>query len=227
MLSCFDMLEEIKYEILDNEKLLLTVKELDDKHLGKHQSIDFELLQNIFFSHGILIATLNQEIVAYSIVVFPDVEIEDRYRNKNTVLFYGTVVLPQYRHKGIGTQIAKFQEKICVDRGVFKAQLSVRPENAPSILLRQKQGFIISSYNFKYFSRNLIDSGRFIMEKNLLSDSQSKEFSIDFSVGITVGENPDYDARFNIDNCLKSGMVICDYRLIEKGRAEVCFSEKS
>lgn len=227
MLSCFDMLEEIKYEILDNEKLLLTVKELDDKHLGKHQSIDFELLQNIFFSHGILIATLNQEIVAYSIVVFPDVEIEDRYRNKNTVLFYGTVVLPQYRHKGIGTQIAKFQEKICVDRGVFKAQLSVRPENAPSILLRQKQGFIISSYNSKYFPQNLTDSGRFIMEKNLLCDFLSMEIGVDFSVSIKVGANPDYDARSKIENCLKREMIICNYKLIAKDRAEVYFSEKS
>ncbi|MBZ0242542.1 MAG: GNAT family N-acetyltransferase [Bacteroidales bacterium] len=209
-------------EICHNKNELPEIKKLDDLVFSKHQGISTELLQAIFEQGGLLVYKINNQIVAESQVLFESAA-GQKIENRETALFYGTAVLAEFRGQHIGEALAMAQKKVAVTKGKSLAMLSVRPENAASISLRMKLGFVIKSWQADYYG-----SGRLILEKDLATQAVSHSRApgkVVKSILLKIGDQPDEYARAQIAACFQSNLKPVAYHIINAAEAVLDFSE--
>lgn len=209
-------------EVCSDLAELAAVKELDDFIFGQHQGISNKLLKAIFLQGGLLLCKINKQIVAESQVLFESAA-GQTLEHHQTALFYGTAVLPEFRRQNIGESLAKAQEKLAISKGKIRAMLSVRPENAASIAMRQKMGFSILNWQSNYY-----DNGRLIMEK-WLDPSQREAVkhsaqTISQSVTIKIGNEIDANARTQLGKLTQEGLKPKTYHIIHSQKAVLEFS---
>jgi GNAT superfamily N-acetyltransferase len=208
-------------EVCSNHAELAAVKKLDDLIFGQHQCISNDLLKAIFLQGGLLLCKINKRIVAESQVLFESAA-GQTLENQQTALFYGTAVLPDFRRQNIGKSLAQAQEKLALSKGKIRAVLSVRPENAESINLRQKMDFSITSWQENYYG-----SGRLIMEKWLVplppgAVKQPKQTIK--SVVIKIGDKIDTEARAQLSQLTQIGLRPQAYHITHASEAIIDFS---
>jgi predicted GNAT superfamily acetyltransferase len=209
-------------EVCNQENELAVIKKLDDSIFSKHQGISNELLSAIFHQGGLLIYKIDNRIVAESQVLFEPAAGQS-IENKQSALFYGTAVVPDFRGQHIGEALALAQEKTALSKDKSHALLSVRPENAASICLRMKLGFTITRWQTDYYG-----SGRLIMEKALGSQPllKSKSYTkIVKSIILKTGDQPDEHARTQLAASFLSGFKPVTYHIINPAEAVLGFSE--
>ena len=92
-----------------------------------------------------LVAKVNSDVAGF---IISQVEIE-----KDTL--YGHIVTvnvaPNYRRKGIATQMIKDTEKILRDKGIGESHLEVREDNSAALKLYQNSGYIKIGRLEKYY----------------------------------------------------------------------------
>lgn len=209
-------------EICHHENELPIIKKLDDQVFNGHQGISDELLSAIFKQGGLLVCKINNQIVGESQVLFESAA-GQKIDNKQTALFYGTAVLPNFRRKQIGKALALAQEKLAHLKGKTHAVLSVRPENAASIGLRLKMGFKITSWQADHY-----ENGRLIMEKWFNPKPiNSKELTGKTikSIPINIGDAIDKNARAQLNSISQIGLKPVAYHILNTKKAVIDFSE--
>lgn len=213
-------------EIIKGEDAIKEAKDLDDLVFKNHQGISIEEM-NAISEHGGLIGIRNSvnELIAEAQIIFysiPSViELE-----KGTGLCYGSAVHPSYRKLGLGQVLMKAKIQLAVDKGFKKLTLSVRPENAPAILLWQKFGFSIYGYDSAYFGSE-DTGGRLLMEKYLTSPTQSDPKSNAHPklqrIRINTGDQPDQKARLELKRLSDNKAEFQKYHLIDQDTAEIAY----
>lgn len=213
---------KIKVEILRDENSIREAKVLDDLIFKDHQGITLDEISAIAKQDGLLgIKNSEGSLVAEAQIIFNSIP-GVCYLDPGSALCYGSAVHPLYRRLGLGKTLMKAKEKLALDRNKQRLILTVRPENAPAILLWQKCGFRIYGYDPTYFGDGP-DGGRLLMEKVLVPEQTSDKVSYyqyeTYELEIRTGSKPDICAREELSNSLKDGYFITGYRLAEDGSA--------
>jgi ribosomal protein S18 acetylase RimI-like enzyme len=152
-----------------DEPLIQEVKALDDQFIGNHAPVSLKRLIEIANNDGLLVALHQNKLAAYSLILFDSSGIKGEL-NENEALFYGTAVKPSFRNIGLGSAMAREQERVALKKGYLKFILSVRPENAAAVLLRLKLGYHISDFDQNYFGQG---KARLLMKKATINTNQN------------------------------------------------------
>ena len=216
----------IKVEILRDNPSIHEAKILDDLVFKDHQGIKLSEITAIAEQGGLLgIRSSDSKLIAEAQIIFHSIpalcELEP-----NTALCYGSAVHPSYRRLGLGQALMKAKEKLALEKNKQRLILTVRPENAPAILLWQKCGFSFYGYDPNYFGGGM-DGGRLLMEKVLgaaiKSDKEAYVQSENYKIEIRTGSKPDNNARKALCNIMEKGHIITGYRYAENAIALIEF----
>ena len=207
---------KITVETLVTPEEIKEAWKIDNVVFQSHQTVDFESLEVIASQGGLLGISIKGRLVGISSILLEPITSDPTF-SKDTALCFGTAVLPEFRRIGYGYALAICQEIIARKYRKDRLLLSVRPENAPSILMRLNLGFKISGYDPNYFGNNNIRNGRLILVKNTVERINGNgriEMSDYFiQVDCKIGDEIDISARQKLASLQSEGLSIIDYKI--------------
>ena len=200
-------------EKVRDQTMLEQIQALDNKILGPHQGISYELLKAIALQDGLIACKAGEKLVGAAMLALESIPPEIMLE-KDTALLYGTMLLPEYRGIKLGRALAREQEKTALEHGKTRLLLSVRPENSRSIILRLQEGFEITTFRRDYFGKDPVKDARFIMEKNFKKNPDKKDFhekEVIETVMLKTGEKADFPGREKMAKCIEEGYRVKKY----------------
>lgn len=193
---------------------LLDIKKLDDQIFGNYHGITVKELEKIF-KYGLIIMMQHhdtQELIGHTDILFKSIDELPYQFSFPTGYCYGTGILQKYQGRGLGRQLAYYQELEAITRNYKELLMTIRVENYYSLRLRLGMGYLIFGYNPIFYGKNRITDARLFLKKSIVDNTkifpERQPISDDFVlVSVDFDNVPNLEIHDKISELCNNGYI--------------------